>query len=90
MRVYIPNLEEYLEHTLRTDPRIAAEVAYALAVLNKGTPKGRRYAQMCIELLQSIRIETLEDAAARFMSINGVEIPSLFHEGVVRARLGLQ
>jgi len=89
MNLYVPDLKRYLKESISADPRTAAEVAYALAILHEGTPEGERYVQMCMDLLELANIVTLEEAASRFTSINGVQIPSLFHEEIVRVRFNL-
>ncbi|MGH7801092.1 MAG: hypothetical protein ACREOW_10780 [Thermodesulfobacteriota bacterium] len=88
--MYDPNLEETYEKLKATDPRRAAEVAYVLAVINKqnrNLEKARLFAIKSIELFQSLDIRTLEDAAARFVVLNNVALPSYIHEDVVRERL---
>ena len=84
------SLEANFRKLTTTDPRAAAEVAYVLAVLyrnDKHFAKARMFAQESIDLFSASHIRTLEDAAARFVTLEGVALPSLIHEGVVRERL---
>lgn len=89
MQLFEPDLEAYFAAIKDKNPRVAAEVAYALAVLHEGQPKGREFALQSIALFESVGVTTLEDAASRFTTINGILIPELIHEEVVRARFGI-
>ncbi|GEM_PF-6703633 len=48
------------------------------------------YGRRAIKLYQKLNIQTLEDAAPTRMSANGVELPDIMHEDVVRQRLGIK
>ncbi|MBS3123712.1 hypothetical protein J4437_03675 [Candidatus Woesearchaeota archaeon] len=49
----------------------------------------REYGLQAIVLYQAMEVNTLEEAAAENTKIDGVLIPELMHEGVVRKNLGL-
>ncbi len=49
----------------------------------------REYGLQAIVLYQAMEVNTLEEAAAENTKIDGVPIPELMHEGVVRKNLGL-
>lgn len=86
----LAKLEENYRSLLTANPREAAEVAYVLAVLlwKRGdTTRARRFAEESIRLFEQLRVETLEEAAARFVTLEGIALPSLIHENVVRERL---
>lgn len=89
--IVVPNPQEALKHWSTADPKAAAEVAYVIAVLaeQRGDIGGaRRFARLAHRLLMNVEVSTLEDAAPRFLSINGVLLPNYFHEGVLRQGLG--
>ena len=83
-------LEQTLEGMKENDPRTAAEYAYALAQLNKRAGKNEqavRFGRESIALLDKCRMETMEECAARNTVIEGVALPDLIHQDVVRDRL---
>lgn len=85
-------LEETLNQLETVDPRNAAEYAYALAVLNQRAGNSDRATQLglkAITLFGLCPMETMADCAARNVAIEGVVIPDLIHENVVRDRLKL-
>jgi hypothetical protein len=81
---------------LTTDPRAAAETAYALAVRyrNQDVAGKRRFdlakqwATRAVELLDSLPSDTVDQVLSTRQSVGGVSIPDLLHSGVVRERLG--
>lgn len=62
----------------RKDPRKAAELAFALAMLY-----GQPYATECQEIMRGLLYQTLEQCAPHSISVNGVQFPNLFHPGTV-------
>lgn len=85
----IERLEKRFVEEFELDERNAAEFAYAIATLaknNKDFEKAREYALKAIEIFETLQIQTLEEAAAKNNIIEGVVIPELIHDGVVRER----
>ncbi len=77
---------------LETDPRVAAEVVYALAVLaaRRGDrEEARDHGLLSVKLFQDTQSRSLEDYSARHAIIGEVALPDIIHEGVVRDRLAL-
>ena len=90
MSTKLDPLEKEFREELQMDERNAAEFAYAIAMLAKtqgNLSKARAYAEHSIRIFEKLNIGTLEDAAARNITIRGVPIPSLIHEKVVEERL---
>jgi hypothetical protein len=89
-------LEAAFDIELTTDPRAAAETAYALAFRyrNQDVAGERRFdlakqwATRAIELLDSLPSDTVDQVLSTRQSVGGVPIPDLLHSGVVRERLG--
>ena len=84
------DVEGMLANLCDSDPRTAAEVAYVLAVddLRCGNRAGAaEYGGQCIRLLDKCRMDTLEDCAARLVTLLDIALPSIFHQDVVRERL---
>lgn len=83
-------VRQYEEERHFSDDRRAAEFAYALAVRYRElgmVDEARKYATACLELLQQLPSKTLEDVQSEQMTVGGVPLPELFHDGVVRNRL---
>jgi hypothetical protein len=84
------------ERELATDPRAAAETAYALAFRYRDhdVDGSRRFdlakvwAVRAIELLDQLPSDTIDQVTSGRQSIGTVPIPDLLHSGVVRERLG--
>jgi hypothetical protein len=78
-----------------TNPRAAAETAYALAFRyrNEDVDGSRRFdiakiwALRAIELLDALPSDTLEQVASTRATAGGVALPGLLHSGIVRERL---
>ncbi|MCK4351808.1 hypothetical protein KAW65_00180 [candidate division WOR-3 bacterium] len=84
------DLEEVFKELKGTDKRKAAEVAYVLAILKKeqgDIEKARSYGEESINLFKQVNVQSFEDAAARYVVLKGVALPSYIHENVVRDRL---
>ena len=85
----IRRLEKKFVDESELDKRNAAELAYAIATLaedNKDLEKAREYALKAIEMFETLQIQTLDEAAAKNNIVEGVVIPELIHDGVVRER----
>jgi len=83
-------LEESMTSLKEEDPRNAAEYAYALAALyhrDGDRDKALHFGHESILLFGKCEMQTLEDCAARNTVIEGIAIPSIIHEEVVRERL---
>ncbi len=83
-------LEQKLRMLKETDLRSAAEYAYALAMLYKRAGDDRTataFGKEAIALFDMCRMETLDECAALNVVIDGVAIPSVIHQAVVRDRL---
>lgn len=73
-----------------SDPRNAAEHAYALAVLYQrqgNLDEAVRFGREAITLLGQCPTDTLNECAARNTILEGVAIPDILHEAVIRDRL---
>lgn len=83
-------LEQTLNSLRDVDPRNAAEYAYVLAMLHKRAgddEQAIRFGREAIVLFDKCRMETMEECAARNVVVEGVELPDLIHQDVVRDRL---
>lgn len=83
-------LQQKFEALKTTDPRDAAEYAYVLAMINKrngSTDEAIRYGREAITLFDQFPMETLEQCAARNVTIENIAIPDIIHQEVVRDRL---
>lgn len=83
-------LEQTLDSLRDSDPRNAAEYAYVLAMLYKqagNDAQAVRFGREAISLFDKCPMDTAEDCAARNVVIEGVAIPDLIHQDVVRDRL---
>ena len=86
----VAKLEKTVKSLRKVDPRNAAEYAYAIAMLHKrdgNFDEAKKYAQMAIDLFDQCQMNTMEECAARNVVIEGVAIPDLVHQGVVRNRI---
>lgn len=84
------SLQQKFELLKNTDPRDAAEHAYALAMIHKrngNTEEAVRFGRETITLFGQFPMETLEQCAARNVTIENIAIPDIIHEEVVRDRL---
>lgn len=83
-------LQDLLRELRKTNHRKAAEVAYVLARLafQRGDQeKALVYGRESIALFDKCEMDTIEDCAARFVTLGGITLPSLIHQDVVRDRL---
>lgn len=94
--VSLEELEAMFARELLTDKRAAAETAYALACRYRTEYSGchrhpfnvaKEWALRSIAILDELPSESLEQVASTRMSVGGVDLPELFHSGVVRERL---
>ncbi|MBT9132760.1 MAG: hypothetical protein DDT33_01289 [Firmicutes bacterium] len=87
--MYDPDIEATYKRLKGADPRRAAEAAYVIAVISKRQgdfTRAKQFAKESIQLFESLNIQTLEEAAARYLELNGVFLPEYIHENVVRDR----
>jgi hypothetical protein len=83
-------LEKTLSLLREVDPRNAAEHAYVLAQLYNRAGKmeqALQFGRESIALFDKCRMETIEECASRNTVIEGVVLPDLIHQEVVRNRL---
>lgn len=83
-------LEQTLNSLREMDPRNAAEYAYVLAQLHKRAgddEQSIRFGREAIALFDKCRMESMEECVARNVVIEGVALPDLIHQDVVRDRL---
>ncbi|OGZ63893.1 MAG: hypothetical protein A3A98_01235 [Candidatus Staskawiczbacteria bacterium RIFCSPLOWO2_01_FULL_40_39] len=83
-------LEQTLNSLHEVDPRNAAEYAYVLAMLHKqagNDEQAIRFGREAIALFDKCRMDTMEECAARNVVVEGVALPDLIHQDVVRDRL---
>ena len=72
------------------DPRKAAEVAYVLAKLHLddgNVEKATHFGQESIRLFDGCEMETLKNCAAHYTVLEGIALPEIIHQDVVRDRL---
>ena len=84
-------IERYQAELLRGDRRITAEYAYAVAVRLREVGRAdeaEHYAKQCLQLMESLPADRLEDVISERLTVGGVPLPDHFHDGVVRSRLG--
>ncbi len=84
-------LEATFQQELATDRWAAAESAFALATRHKedgNWDKSREWVKQCLQLLDGLPADTLDQVATTRTSIGGVSLPNYLHEGVVRERFG--
>ena len=83
-------LEQTLNSLREVNPRNAAEYAYVLAQLYKkagNDEQAIRFGCESIALFDKCRMESMEECVARNVVIEGVTLPDLIHQDVVRDRL---
>jgi hypothetical protein len=80
----------YEDEVFYGDERAAAEYAYALAIRLRDSgnlEEARGYARRSLHYAERLRSKSLDDVSSERLSIGGVPLPGMFHEGVVRSRL---
>ncbi len=83
-------LEQTLNSLREVDPRNAAEYAYVLAQLHKRAgddEQAIRFGREAIALFDKCQMDSMDECAARNVVIEGVALPDLIHQDVVRDRL---
>ncbi|GIE87886.1 hypothetical protein [Actinoplanes regularis] len=84
-------VKQYEDEVAYGEDRAAAEYAYAIALRSKDTKGGldqaREYARRSLRHAGRLPSKTLDDVSSARLSVGGVPIPELFHDGVVRSRL---
>ena len=87
----ISELESMFEDLRKTNPRKAAEAAFALVYRYRENAK--EVARVCISIFERLKAEgelkTLEDCTAHYRTLGGVVIPTTIHEGIARDRFRL-
>ena len=86
----VANLEQYFSDYEEENPREAAEVAFAIAMKAKqdgNIEKATEFGKRSVQLFEQLNVQTMEECANLHMTINGIGIPDLIHEDVVRSRL---
>lgn len=69
---------------------LAAQYAYVIAQrlrLEARMMEAREYAAKCLQIAESLPTDTLDDVTVQDVSIGGIQLPDIFHEGVIRTRL---
>lgn len=90
LKMQYEELETKIASLKEDNPREAAEHAYALAMLHKedgNDDQAVRFGQESISLFDLCETDTIEDCCSRNQFIDGIPIPDLIHQGVVRNRL---
>ncbi len=85
-----PALERKFNDAKNLDSRVAAEYAYALAMLCERAgdeAQAVRFGREALALLKLCPENTADECVQRNVMIEGVPIPDFFHEGVVRRNL---
>jgi len=86
----IANIEQEFGKMKIEDPRKAAELAYVIAKTAKDAGDNKRAAQFgkkSIALFDILNVQTQEECAAKYVTVNGIALPDLIHSDVVRDRL---
>jgi len=86
----VARLKRMLAELKESEPRRAAEVAYALAQIHlqaRNRELAAQFGKESIALFDRCKMETEEDCASRFVTLEGVAFPDLIHQAVVRDRL---
>ena len=86
----ILDLEGYYKKVKKSNPRKAAELAYAIAMLAKKDGKNKKaakYGKESILLFDSLNVQTIDECTSRYVTINGISLPDYIHSDVVRDRL---
>ncbi len=86
----IENIEQEFGKMKTEDPRKAAELAYVIAKAAKDTgdnEKAARYGKESIALFNALNVQTMEECAAKYITVNDIALPDLIHSDVVRDRL---
>lgn len=82
-------VDEFEQAQASNDDRAVAETAYALAVraMDRGDiDDATRYAKASYAAAERLPSSTLDDVATTRLNVGGVELPSYFHSGVIKAR----
>lgn len=86
----IKNIEQEFQNFKSTDPRKAAELAYVIAMIAKkdgGNKKAAEYGKESVGILNELNVQSYEDCATQYATVNGIALPELIHADVVRDRL---
>ena len=86
----IANIEQEFGKMKTEDPRKAAELAYVIAKTAKDagdTEKAAQFGKESVALFDELNVQTQEECAARYVTVNGIALPDLIHSDVVRDRL---
>lgn len=81
------NLKKVFLQQKEENPRLAAEVAYAIAAIAKRKGKNDeavKFGNESMRLLDEINGQTQVECATHHVFINGVFMPEFIHSGVVR------
>ena len=88
----ISELESMFEDLRKTNPRRAAEAAFALVYrYHEGgdAENARKFARECVSIFERLKAEgelkTLEDCTAHYRTLGGVVIPTIIHEDIARS-----
>ncbi|MFZ2500739.1 MAG: hypothetical protein WAW90_01995 [Minisyncoccia bacterium] len=84
------DLKKKLKELRASNPRDAAEYAYALAMLSKQDGDNKQavsFGREAITLFDKCQMQSTEECTALNVSLGGVSIPDLIHQDVVRNRL---
>lgn len=84
------SLQQKLNSLKGVDPRNAAEYAYALAMISKhkgNNDQAVQFGNEAIALFDRCDMDTMENCASRNTTIEGVVIPDIIHQDVVRDHL---
>jgi len=86
----IQNIEQEFDKMKNEDARKAAELAYVIAKIAKNngdTEKAAQFGKESIRLFDELDVQTQEECAAKYVTVNGIALPDLIHADVVRDRL---
>ena len=86
----IENIEKEYEKLREDDPRSAAEIAYVIAKTAKDdgdNEKAIKFGKESIRIFDELDVQTMEQCAAKYVTVNGIALPELIHSDVVRDRL---
>src|SRR5438128_880570 len=90
----VPPIEElikrYEDEVFYGDERAAAEYAYALAIRLRNDGRmgeAKDFARRSLHYAERLPSKSLDDVSSDRLTIGGVPMPGMFHDGVVRSRL---
>ena len=86
----IKNIEQEFKNLKSASPRKAAELAYVIAMIakkNGDNEKAIKYGRESIDIFNKLNVQSYEDCASQYVTVNNISLPELIHADVVKNRL---